>query len=130
LSKPDFTLAQRALEKVLDRASSTVLSMAAPDLPQFGNWTLETLIDEAALLGEMEKRAKTARETLKGIIKTKLEGATTGRGDLFSMDLSNQVRYALKQDKAKAKLLELGGQAALDECMETTEVPTMRFRAL
>lgn len=130
MSKPDLTPAQQALEAILDRAQSTVISFAGPELPQFGNWTLGALVDEAAELGEMEKRAKTARETLKGIIKTKLEGAITARGDKYSLDMSNQTRTALNQGKAKAKLLELGGQAALDECMETTEVPTMRFKAL
>lgn len=125
-----LTTAQQAVAVLLDKAGSTVITFAGPETPALGNWTIEALVDEAGRLGEMEKRAKAAKDTIKLVIKSKLEGKAEQRGDTYELKVGVQNRTALKQDKAKAKLLKLGGQAALDECMETTSVETMRFKEL
>jgi hypothetical protein len=119
------------LEKILDRATSTCITFAGPEAPALGNWTPQALIDEAASLGEAKRRIEGAEKTIKEVLKTHVTPRLEEyRGELFKLSYTNQERNALDQTKAKAKLLELGGQAALDECMANTEVPTMRFKSL
>jgi hypothetical protein len=121
------TEAQRRLEQTLDRASSTLITMAGPDVPNFGNMTPQQLVDEAAIMGEVHRRAEQAQKTFKEVLKTKLEGAKTLRGDKYEVNITSSPREALDQTKAKEVLTEVG---RLTECMKVTEVDTMRFKEL
>lgn len=127
-----YTEAQQRLVKVFDRATSTLITFAGPETPNFGNWTKQALIDEAATLGEAKRRLETAEKTLKEVLKTKLdEGQLEGRGDIYSFTITNAERYALDQGLAKAALERLDPTGAeLKACMKSSQVPTMRFKEL
>lgn len=127
---PDqLTEAQVKATNLMRKAGELVIELAGPT-PNLGNLTATGAVDIAGLLNDARKKIEQAEKTYKEILKTKLEGRPELRGEAYEMSYSPVVREALNQGRAKDKILQLGSQEDLDSCMDVTEVPTMRFKAL
>lgn len=130
MAKAPLTDAQRRIQRILDDASSTVIAYAAPEVPDLDNLTPQGLNEEFGRLNEarksLEKTEKIVKERLRALIGDQREL----RSDNYVYKREARPRYALDQETAKAKLLELGGQKALDECMKSSEVETVTIKPI
>ena len=117
-------------DKILMDASDVALHFAGAEFPDMSNKSNGQLIDELGALNAAKNYIEKAEKAMKEVIKGKIRGGDLKKqesGEKFAYSIALQERTALNQTAAKAKLLELGGEAVLAECMSTTEVETMRF---
>lgn len=130
MATSNLTEAQRRLQRSLDAAASTCLAYAAPEVPALGNLTKTGLLEDFGRLNEARKTIEKTEKIVKERLKSQLDGEKELRGDNFQLKIEMRPRVALNQERAKAKLLELGGQEALDECMDETSVEFTTVKAL
>ena len=126
----NFSEAQFKIQKTLDLAASTVIAYAAPEVPAVGNLTKFSLLEEFGRLNEARKALEKVEKIVKIRLQSQLDGAKVLRGDNFEYKCESSDRYALDQSTAKAKLLELGGQEALDACMVSSAVERVTVKPL
>ena len=131
-SKPKSSLtdAQRRLQLVLDAASQSAIAYAGPTVPELGNLTPEGLNEEFGRLNDARKAIEKVEKIVKERLKSQLDGRKHLRSDNYDLKIESAARVALDQSAAKAKLLELGGQEALDACMAETMVERVTIKAL
>lgn len=117
----NLTDVQRRLQRSLDAAAESCLAYAAPEVPALGNLTPQGLLEEFGRLNDARKSIEKTEKIVKERLKSQLDGKRELRGDNYSLLIEMRPRYALDQGLAKAKLVELGGEDALNECMVSSE---------
>lgn len=130
MAQNNLTDAQRRVQKVLDACMDTVIAYCASEVPPLGNYTPAGIVDLLGRLNEGRKLLEKTEKILKERTTAVLDGAKEQRGDNYVYSKSLRPRYALDQTKAKAKLEELGGKEALDECMVESQVETVTIKPL
>lgn len=124
----DLSNHQQLKQQRYERATTTILSYQAKEVPALGNKGESAMIDE---LGEVNELLKDA-EKVKNILKERLASIQGGsvvdaRGDAYKVEVRSSERTALNQTKAKEVLEEVG---RLQECMSTTEVSAVYIKEL
>lgn len=118
---------QKQLQKDMDVAFEIALSYAAPTIPALGNLTETGLVEELGRVNFARKALEKTEEILKERVKAISGGKSAIQSDNFIYTRAESSRTALNQTAAKEKLVELGGQEALDACMATTDVMTTKL---
>lgn len=128
---PKLTESQEAKLKILQKAIDIALDYHGPEVPELGNQTKFALVDDLGIMKAAIKILEKPENIIKERFKSMLEpNERVIHGDRYKGEIAVSERTALDQTAAKAKLLELGGQEALDACMKTTEVETLRVGEL
>lgn len=117
-----LTDSQKILVKTLDHASDLCIKYAAPVVPKLENLTPEGLLEDFGRLNEARKVLEKTEKIVRARFQSQIAGKKELRGDNFHYQKEVTERTALNQGKAKEKLVELGGDEALQECMDTSEV--------
>lgn len=122
MASNSLTDSQKILQKTLDHASDLCVKYAAPEVPALGNLTPEGLLEDFGRLNEARKALEKTEKIVRARFESQIDGKKEMRGDNFNYKKESSPRVALDQTAAKAKLVELGGEAALQECMSSTDV--------
>ncbi|MEB3061034.1 hypothetical protein VJJ74_07745, partial [Parvimonas micra] len=100
------------------------------EVPALENLTEMGLTEELGRLNEARKAIEKTEKIVKERLRAMLGNRKDMRSDNYTYKREMRPRSALDQTKAKEKLLELGGQEVLDECMSNTEVETVTIKPI
>lgn len=128
MASRNLTDSQKIIQKTMDNASELVIAYSAPEVPALENLTPQGLLEDFGRMNEARKACEKVEKIIRSRFESQLEGKKELRGDNFHYKKETSERTALDQTKAKAKLVELGGEEALQECMATTEVDRVNVK--
>lgn len=125
---PKAKKSKEELTRIYDDAISDLIQFTGSiKWPDLGNRDVGALVDMVGRMKVLEKDLKQITGAINTIIDSKLDGKTSASGDTHNMTIQSVTQNRLVTELARDKLLELGGQAAVDACTKSIDMEQHRY---